>query len=173
MPDPTTPARIQPSSPRWVNTDIDLRVPTRRRPAGAAVSVLAVISVGGVLGALARYGISLAVPHGPAEFPWATFGINVAGCTLIGALMVAIDHFGAHRLVRPFLGVGVLGGFTTFSTHIVEAQQALAAGAARLALAYVGGTLAAGLVAVWAGSALTLTVIGVLARAGRHAGKER
>jgi fluoride exporter len=126
-----------------------------------------------VLGSLARYGLGVAFPHGAAGFPWATFAVNVVGCGLIGVLMVCIDQLGAHRLVRPFLGVGVLGGFTTFSTYVVEVQEAVAAGAARLGLAYLGGTLVAALVAVVAGSALTSTVIRVLTRAGQRGLKER
>lgn len=129
-----------------------------------AVGTLSVISVGSVLGALARYGLGVAFPHGAASFPWATFTVNVAGCGLIGMLMACIDQFGARRLVRPFLGVGVLGGFTTFSTYVVEAQELVAAGAARLALAYLGGTLVAAVLAVLAGSAVTSTVIRVLSR---------
>jgi CrcB protein len=128
--------------------------------------------LGGVFGTLARYGLGVAFPHGAAGFPWATFAVNVAGCGLIGVLLVCFDQRGAHRLVRPFLGVGVLGGFTTFSTYVVEVQEAMAAGAARLALAYLGGTLAAAVVAVLAGSALTSTLIRVLTRAGRHRPKE-
>jgi fluoride exporter len=141
--------------------------------AGAQLSALAVISLGGVIGALARYALNVTLPHGPAGFPWATFGCNVSGCLLIGVLMASIDQFGAHRLIRPFLGVGVLGGYTTFSTYIVEVQQALDAGAARLALAYLAGTLAAALVAVWTGSALALAVAGRPARIARAMGRPR
>lgn len=170
MPDSVTP----PSAVQPVDADVDLHVPAQRRElTGATVGMLSVISAGGVFGSLARYGLGVAFPHGAAGFPWATFAVNVAGCGLIGVLMVCIDQLGAHRLVRPFLGVGVLGGFTTFSTYVVEVQEAVTAGAARLALAYLGGTLAAALVAVLAGSALTSTVIRVLTRAGRHGTKER
>jgi CrcB protein len=63
--------------------------------------------------------------------------------------------------------------FTTFSTYVVEVQDAVAAGATRLALAYLGGTLAAAVVAVLAGSALASTLIRVLTRASRHGSKER
>jgi CrcB protein len=169
MPDSVTP----PSAVQPVDADVDLRVPAPRRElTGATLGMLSVISVGGVLGSLARYGLGVAFSHGAAGFPWATFAVNVAGCGLIGVLMVCIDQLGAHRLVRPFLGVGVLGGFTTFSTYVVEVQQAVAAGAARLGLAYLGGTLAAAVVAVVVGSVLTSTVIRVLTRAGRRGPKE-
>jgi CrcB protein len=124
---------------------------TRARPPWA---VLGVVAAGGVLGALARYGIGLAVPHQPAGFPWATFAINVSGCLLIGVLMVLVtDVWPGHRLLRPFLGTGLLGGYTTFSTYVVDVQHLLAAGAARTALAYLVGTLLAALVAVQIGMA--------------------
>src|SRR5204862_7063863 len=118
--------------------------------------VLAVVAVGGGLGAVARYGAGQLWPTPPGGFPWATFAVNVLGCLLIGVLMVLITEvWSAHRLARPFLGVGVLGGFTTFSTYAVDIQQLVAAGAARAALAYLAGTLVAALAAGYAGIALT------------------
>jgi CrcB protein len=119
-------------------------------------SVLAVVSAGGVLGALARAALAVAWPHRVSGFPWATFVTNVSGCLLIGVLMVLVTEvWSAHRLLRPFLGVGVLGGYTTFSTYAVDVQQLVAAGAAPTALVYLAGTLVAALVAVYAGSTLT------------------
>ncbi len=124
----------------------------RARLAGVSWSVLAAISVGGVAGALARYGLDAAFPHRPDGFAWATFGINVSGCLLIGALMVLITAgWPARPLLRPLLGTGLLGGYTTFSTYIIDIQHLLAAGAARTALAYLAGTLLAALAAVYAG----------------------
>jgi CrcB protein len=130
---------------------------TRRRTAARVPwAVLGVVAAGGVLGALARYGIGLAVPHKPAGFPWATFAINVSGCLLIGVLMVLVtDVWPGHRLLRPFLGTGLLGGYTTFSTYVVDVQHLLGAGAARTALVYLVGTLLAALVAVQLGMVAT------------------
>jgi CrcB protein len=117
---------------------------------------LAVIAAGGVIGALARQGLWTAFPHPAGSFNWTTLGINVAGCALIGALMTAITEVRhAHRLAGPFLGVGVLGGFTTFSTYIVQAQQSITAGAPATGLAYLAITLAAALLAVYAGVTIT------------------
>ncbi len=114
--------------------------------------VLIVISAGGVLGALARQGIWAAFPRHPGAFDWATLAINVAGCALIGALMTVIAEVRpVHRLIPPFLGSGVLGGFTTFSTYIVGIQQSIDAGASGIAAAYLAGTLAAAVAAVYAG----------------------
>lgn len=68
-------------------------------------AVLAAISAGGALGAAARYGLSVAWPHRPGTFPWATFVTNVSGCLLIGVLMVLVTQvWAAHRLLRPFSG---------------------------------------------------------------------
>jgi CrcB protein len=81
---------------------------------------------------------------------------NVTGCLVIGALMVLISEvWTTHRLVRPFLGVGVVGSFTTFSAYTVETQQLLDAGRAPVALGYLFGTLAAALLAVQLGVVLT------------------
>lgn len=150
MPDSAT----SPHFPEPVDPDVDLHVPRQRLELRRAPwSTLGVISAGGVLGALARYGLSVAFPHSPGSFAWATFAINVAGCALIGALMVAVtETWQAHRLVRPFLGVGVLGGFTTFSTYIVDIQHALAAGVPRTALTYLAGTVVTALAAVYLGA---------------------
>jgi CrcB protein len=123
-------------------------------------SVLGAISAGGVLGALARDAVATAWPHAASGFPWSTFVINASGCLLIGILMVIVTEVVPHRrLVRPFLGVGVLGGYTTFSTYIVDIHKAAAAGAPWVALIYLASTLVAALLAVWAGSSVTALLV--------------
>lgn len=118
--------------------------------------VLAVIAAGGVLGAEARYGVSTLLPHAGATFPWSTLAVNASGCFLIGVLMVLIlEVMTPHRLLRPFVGVGILGGYTTFSTYSVDIQRLLTSGRPGVALGYLAGTAAAALAAVWAGVALT------------------
>jgi fluoride exporter len=153
-----------------VDSDVDLRVPRQRsrlrgRLRRAPWAALAAVSTGGVLGALARHGIGVAFPHPPGAFGWATFTINVSGCLLIGMLMVAITElWQPHPLMRSFLGIGVLGGFTTFSTYIVDAQQAVQAGAPRTALVYLAATLVGALVAVYAGAQVTRLLARALTR---------
>ncbi|WP_242892323.1 fluoride efflux transporter FluC [Actinomadura litoris] len=140
-----------------VDPDVDLHVPRQRFELHRAPwSTLAAISAGGIIGALSRYGLTDAFPYGPGDFPWPVFGINVGGCLLIGVLMVLITEVRrAHHLVRPFLGVGVLGGFTTFSTYVVDIQRAVDADAAATALGYLAATLVAALAATTAGLRLT------------------
>ncbi|QGK72151.1 fluoride efflux transporter CrcB [Allosaccharopolyspora coralli] len=108
-----------------------------------------VVALGGGLGALARYGLWHVLPPPPGHFPLATFTANVLGCVLIGVLMVLITEvWSAHRLVRPFLGVGILGGFTTFSTYAVEFHELLRSGLVLGAVGYLTVTLLCALVAV-------------------------
>jgi CrcB protein len=114
--------------------------------------VLAVIAVGGGIGAVARHGVGAAFPQSPLDFPWPTLLINVVGCALIGVLMVVITEVVTpHRYVRPFLGVGVLGGFTTFSTYAVDAVRLVNAGRPAVALVYLVATPLAALAAVVVG----------------------
>jgi fluoride exporter len=63
-------------------------------------------------------------------------------------VVLSTDRLAGHRLVRPFLGVGVLGGFTTFSTYVGESRALLAAGRAATGFGYLGGTVVAALLAV-------------------------
>jgi CrcB protein len=117
--------------------------------------VLAVISLGGTLGSLARWGTSTAWPGGDAHSPWATLQVNVLGAALIGLLMVLVRRGGAEgRYARPFLGVGVLGGYTTFSTYALDVHGMLLAHRPTMAGAYLVGTVVLGLLAAWAGIAL-------------------
>ncbi|WP_084526083.1 fluoride efflux transporter CrcB [Nocardia vaccinii] len=122
--------------------------------------VLIVVAVGGGLGAEARFGVSRLLPTRPGQFPWGTFLTNVLGCFAIGVLMVLITEVWAgHRLVRPFLGVGFLGGFTTFSTYAVETRGLLQPGTVYVAFGYLAGTLIAAMLAVLAAVTLTRTVL--------------
>ncbi|MFI6861391.1 fluoride efflux transporter CrcB [Streptomyces sp. NPDC050421] len=119
-------------------------------------AVVAVVALGGATGASARYGATLLWPTATGGFPWTTLVVNVVGCAVIGVFMVVISEaWPAHRLVRPFFGTGVLGGFTTFSTYAVDIERLVDGGRVRTGLAYLGLTLLAALAAVW--SAVWLT----------------
>jgi fluoride exporter len=152
--------RPEPVSAEPVDPDVDLRsLEQRRELQRHGLSVVTVIAVGGAIGASARYGLGVVFPHRPDSWPWSTFVVNASGCALIGVLMVLIvEVWVGHRLIRPFLGVGVLGGYTTFSTYSVEALQLVEAGRPGLALTYLGVTVVAALVAVQLGVSLTRAV---------------
>jgi CrcB protein len=120
------------------------------------VKVLAAVAAGGVLGAEGRFAVGALLVHAPGEWPWATLLVNASGCLLIGVLMVLLTELGgAHPLVRPFLGVGVLGGYTTFSTYAVEVLQLHDAGRAAEALAYLAVTPLVAVAACAAGTEVT------------------
>ncbi|QKE82841.1 CrcB family protein [Arthrobacter sp. NEB 688] len=115
-------------------------------------AMLGVVAAGGVLGSLGRWGVGLALPHTVGAFPWATFVVNVTGAFAMGLLVAfLVDRPGVHRLARPFVGVGVLGGWTTFSALAVDAVQLGATHHAQLALLYVVATFLVGTLAVGAG----------------------
>ncbi len=133
-----------------VDPDVDLHDQRQRRELHPAV--LALIAAGGAVGSSARYGLGVAFPAAAGGFPWATFGINVTGCLLLGLLMTLIaERYPRQRLIRPFLGVGVLGGYTTFSTYVVDFQRL---GAGATGLLYLAGTLVAAVLATTAGLAV-------------------
>lgn len=124
-------------------------------------AVLLVIAAGGALGSAARWGLSGLAPAG-GGFPWPTLVANLTGALLLGVLMVlVVDVFVTHRLVRPFLGVGLLGGYTTFSTYSLETRDLLALGDYAGAAAYSLGSAAAGLFAVWVGIVATRRLLDV------------
>src|SRR4051812_11679939 len=133
----------------------------RRRPARRGQApVVAVVALGGAVGAAGRHALALWWPTRPGHFPWATFWTNVIGCAVIGVFMVVItDVWAGHRLVRPFFGTGVLGGFTTFSTYAVDIQRLVDSGHPRTGLAYLAATLLAALTAVWPASTAARRVL--------------
>ncbi|MCF6523628.1 CrcB family protein [Streptomyces sp. JJ36] len=141
-----------------------MHVPAQRAEAagGRALPLLAAIACGGALGAVARHALGRALPVPADGFPWAVLLANGLGCALIGVLMVLISEGGRqapHPLVRPFLGVGVLGGFTTFSTYAVDVARLLEEDAPGTAMAYLAGTLAGALGAVVLGAWATRAVV--------------
>ncbi|NLU76680.1 fluoride efflux transporter CrcB [Streptomyces sp. HNM0575] len=141
--------------------DVDLHVPAQRRELlRGRWPVLVAVALGGAVGSGLRYGASLIWPVASGGVPWTTLWVNVTGCAVIGVFMVVIsDVWAAHRLVRPFFGTGVLGGYTTFSTYAVDVERLVDAGRARAGLAYMTGTLLAALVAVWSAVWITRRVL--------------
>lgn len=112
------------------------------------------VAAGGALGALARFGTQAGAFRlfGPA-FPAGTLAVNVLGSFLIGVLFVWLAQKGLMRHA-PFLIVGVLGAYTTFSTFSLDALTLWERGQHGAAAAYVGGTVALSLAGIAAGAAL-------------------
>ena len=145
-----------------IDPDLDPDTPGRLTQLfGGQISVVAVVAAGGGTGATARYGAGFLWPTGAAAFPWTTLLVNVIGCALIGVLLVLIvEVWVAHRLVRPFLGTGVLGGFTTFSTYAADVERLVDVGDARTGLIYLALTPSLALGAVWLAAATTRRLLG-------------
>jgi fluoride exporter len=146
---------------RPIDPDIDLRQAGRRQGRRRNdATVLAAISVGGAVGAAARYMVSATWPTSAGSFPFSTLAINVFGCALIGVLMVLITEvWSRQRLLRPFLGTGVLGGFTTFSTYTVDIQRLVADAHTGTALLYLALTPVGALLAVWVTATATRRLV--------------
>ena len=120
------------------------------------ISFIAVF-VGGGLGSCLRYLLKIfADKNIRSDFPCATFVANIAGCLLIGIVMALFQHkFKAvPEHIRLFLTVGILGGFTTFSTFGFEAVELMRKGSAEMSLIYVFASVIIGLAAVFIGFSL-------------------
>lgn len=160
--------------PEDLPMDPDAAAPDIGAPDAAAAprvrgswDVVAVVAVGGGLGSVARYGLARAWATPAGGFPWATFTTNVLGSLALGLLMVyVVEVWPPSRYRRPFLGVGIIGGFTTFSTYMNETRGLLASGHLAIADAYALTSLIAGLAAVWTGIALARRLGGLPVRRG-------
>jgi CrcB protein len=109
---------------------------------------VAAVGVGGFFGGVARYALGLAWPAHGAAFPWATFTINTTGAFLLALLLIVVlEVLPPTTYLRPGLGTGFCGAYTTFSSVAVAADQFTAHGRATLAAGYVGASVFAGLAA--------------------------
>lgn len=115
---------------------------------------LAAIYAGGVAGALIRVGLAEAATTGPGQWPWATFAANLAGALLLGYFFALFRDHPPERLHHPFLGIGLCGTLTTFSTLQLELYELIDDGYVDLAAAYCATTVAAGYLLVRLGIAL-------------------
>lgn len=108
---------------------------------------LLLVLAGGTLGTLARAALVAVAEPDPGAWPWATFGVNVVGSFLLGVLVAVLVGRGAGERWRLALGTGVLGGFTTYSTFIVEVDRLVADGHLTLAGGYALGSVVLGIAA--------------------------
>jgi fluoride exporter len=115
---------------------------------------LAAIYAGGVAGALLRVGLAQAASTGPGQWPWATFAANMAGALLLGWFFALFRDHPAESLHHPFLGIGVCGTLTTFSTLQLELYEMVDGGDLGLAAAYCAVTIATGYLCVRLGIGL-------------------
>jgi fluoride exporter len=115
--------------------------------------VIAGVALGGALGASTRYLLDRAIEaRSFAVFPWATFTINITGCFLIGVISASlVDRHHLPAWLRIGLVMGVIGGYTTFSTFAQEGLELIDARDLLVALAYLGGSVLFGIVAVYVG----------------------
>ncbi|MGZ6388395.1 MAG: fluoride efflux transporter CrcB [Ktedonobacterales bacterium] len=120
------------------------------------------VALGGALGASTRYllGMWIQTRVGP-DFPWGTFVINVTGSFLIGIVLGLVNAGTLSAEARLFLAVGVLGGYTTFSSFSFETLELLGDGNIQAFLFNAIGQLVAGLLAVYLGIVLSRGLGGV------------
>ena len=116
-----------------------------------------VVLAGAGLGGLTRYALGTWImARSGGRFPLGTFLINISGSFFIGLFMTLLtERLQPHPNWRLFLVVGVLGGYTTFSSFEYETLQAVRDGERWMGLLYVAGSVLLGYVAVWLGAALT------------------
>ncbi len=114
--------------------------------------ILVAVAAGGGLGAAARDELATRFPASAGSFPWTTFWINVSGSFLLGLLLTfVLERWPPTRFVRPFLAIGALGAYTTFSTFAVETDLLFRDGYVAVGVVYVLASLAAGCAAVYMG----------------------
>jgi CrcB protein len=111
---------------------------------------LAAIFAGGFIGALARAALAQGLLSGPDQWPWATFIVNMLGAALLGYFVTRLqERLPPSLYQRAFLGTGICGALTTFSTVMVELVKMLEGGHLGLAIAYTAASLAGGFAAVF------------------------
>jgi fluoride exporter len=121
------------------------------------LTATAIVAIGGGIGAMLRYhaGRAVTTVAGPnMVFPWGTFLINVSGSLLMGILAGWLAREGGSESLRLLLGVGVLGGFTTFSAFSLETALLMQRGLYGMAGAYVLGSILAGIAGLFLGLSL-------------------
>jgi CrcB protein len=114
--------------------------------------ILFAVALGGAIGSLARYFVASAVQQPSMQFPWGIFVVNISG----GLLMGIIVELSGLKLnlspeLRAFLTVGVLGGYTTFSTFSLDSALLIERGAWTSAAAYMAGSAILSVAALFAG----------------------
>jgi len=119
---------------------------------------LFLVALGGAIGSVARWGTTVVFVDrfgADVPWPWPTFLVNIAGSFLIGIVAGAAASGGISPSARLFLAVGIMGGFTTFSSFSLDLLMNLESGRFGIAAGYAAASIALGLAATAAGLALT------------------
>jgi CrcB protein len=118
------------------------------------------VALGGALGATGRWLLDrLIEDRSESVFPWSTLTINVTGCLLIGVVVEAlVDRHHLPAWIRIGLVVGVIGGYTTFSTYAQETFSLIESDDVAVALVYATASVVVGVLAVYAGTLLGRTL---------------
>jgi len=133
-----------------VEHEASTAAPQSRKPAWPRVDrqELTAVFLGGSLGALVRAAFAQSLHAGPAEWPWATFTVNLLGAALLAFFITRLqERLAPTQYARAFLASGVCGALTTFSTMVVELLRMLEAAHVALAVAYGCASVAGGLAA--------------------------
>lgn len=121
----------------------------QRRPSPArrpSATVVLAVGIGGALGTLARYQIGLAWTTPARGFPWATLAINISGALVLAIVAtLVVERWPPTRHVRPLVGIGICGAYTTWATFMTETALLLRHGSTAVAVVYVLVTLGTGL----------------------------
>ena len=142
----------QPQTPETGTTGGDALDQPRIPRLGLSAATLLAIFLGGAIGTVSRYLLDAHHPVPPGHFPWVTLLINLSGSFAIGLLVPLTEHMGSRA--RPFLVVGLLGGWTTYSTLAVDATLLAKDGDIASSFAYLAATVVGGLLLVVAGHAV-------------------
>ena len=121
------------------------------------------VAAGGAIGSLSRYGVEHLLPTfdptAPA-FPWAIFALNLAGSMLLGAVLGLAEIRGDRPAwMRPLVGIGFCGSFTTLSTVSIECVQMLEGSHAMLAATYLAASFGGGVMLAWLGAAIVRSLL--------------
>ena len=120
------------------------------------------VALGGAIGASLRYGLGLLLFKPQFIFPWPTWWINILGCLCAGIFFALSQKFPIlQQETRLFLMVGVLGGFTTFSSFGLEIFQLIRLGAVQLAMVYGLSSVLVGCIVLGIGYWCTASILGV------------
>ena len=132
------------------------------------------VAVGAICGTYLRAALSGAFPHDVDAWPWVTFFINMVGSFVLGMLLESLvltgSDTGWRKAVRLGCGTGMLGGFTTYSTFVLEIEKMAGAGALALAFAYAAMSLVLGIAAAMLGMAVAGVLFGRRSSGGDGSG---